>query len=59
MNGSLLRATSLIMVASGGLSTGSLPISKAFRVAISRDVLLLVLNSEVIMAYSSGIPEGT
>jgi len=47
------------MVASGGLSSRSLPISKAFRVAISRDVLLLVLNSEVIMAYSSGNPEGT
>ena len=47
------------MVASRGLSTGSLPISKAFRVAISRDALLLVLTSELIMAYSSGILEGT
>ena len=47
------------MVASGGLSTGNLPISKAFRVAISGDALLLVLTSEVIIAYSYGIPERT
>ena len=47
------------MVASRGLSTGRLPISKAFRVAISGDALLLVLTCELIMAYSSGILEGT
>ena len=47
------------MVASRGSSTGRLPISKAFRVSISGDALLLVLTSELIMAYSSGILEGT
>ena len=42
-----------------GSTTGSPPISKAFRVAISEDALLLILTSEVIMSYSPGIPEGT